>query len=283
MSEAPKIGLALGGGGARGFAHVPALETFDACGVTPTVIAGTSMGALIGALYASGKSGSEIRTIVEEHSLASSDGWKQIFAKRGVLFRWLRALRPSWTGSGLLRADDHVRFLLEQMGAEHFDDLEIPLRVVTTDFHSGESFVFESGPLRPALEASMSVPGVFVPVEHEGRLLVDGGVSDNLPYGLLTECCDLTVAVDVVPARVGDRAEDMSALDATLAMFDILVERSTRLAIEAHPPSVYVHPPLDGIRILDFERYREVFDAAAPAMVELRDRLREARSEGRPS
>lgn len=274
MSEEPSVGVALGGGGVRGFAHVPALETIDACGIVPAAIAGTSMGALIGALYASGKSGREIRRIVEEHSLTPKAGLKEIFAKKDVLLGWLRAIRLAWKGPGLLRADGYVRFLIEQMDAETFADLEIPLLVVTTDFHTGEPFVFDEGPLRPALMASMSIPGVFVPVEHEGRLLVDGGVSNNLPYDLLTDSCDVTVAVDVTPTRDQEAAEDLHLFGATLAMFDILVERLAQAKVEAQPPSVYLHPRLVGIRVLEFEKSQEVFSQAEPAMEEFGERLR---------
>jgi NTE family protein len=275
MSGNPSVGVALGGGGVRGFAHIPVLETIDEFGIVPAAIAGTSMGALIGALYASGKSGREIRRIVEENSLTPKGGLREIFAKKDVLLGWLRAGRLSWKGTGLLRADGYVRFLIEQMDAETFADLEVPLLVVTTDFHSGEPFVFDSGPLRPALMASMSIPGVFVPVEHEGRLLVDGGVSNNLPYDLLADTCEVTVAVDVAPTRDQEAVESPHLVDATLAMFDILVERLARAKVEAHPPSIYVHPRLVGIRVLDFKKSQEVFSQAEPAMMEFRDQLRD--------
>ncbi len=273
MSKTPSVGVALGGGGVRGFAHVPALETIDACGIVPTAVAGTSMGALIGALYASGKSGREIRRIVDEHSLTPGGGLKEIFAKMDALLGWLRAIRPAWKGTGLLRADGYVGFLIEQMNAETFADLKIPLLVVATDYHTGEPFVFDEGPLRPALVASMSIPGVFVPVKHKGRLLVDGGVSNNLPYDLLPDTCDLTAAVDVTPTREQDDDEDPKAIDATLAMFDILVDRLTRIKVEAHSPSAYVHPRLVGIRVLEFEKSQEVLSQAEPAMKEFRNQL----------
>lgn len=275
MSEKPSVGLALGGGGVRGFAHVPALEAIDECGIVPAAIAGTSMGALIGALYASGKSGQEIRRIVDENSLTTRDGLKEFFAKKDALLGWLRAVRLAWKGTGLLRADGYVHFLIEQMDAETFADLEIPLRVVATDFQSGEPFVFEEGPLRPALMASMSIPGVFVPVEHEGRLLVDGGVSNNLPYDLLADTCDVTVAIDVAPTRGHEDAGEPNLVDATLAMFDILVERMTQFKVEAQPPSIYLHPQLVGFRVLEFEKSQEVLSQAEPAMKGFRDRLRD--------
>jgi len=267
------VGVALGGGGVRGLAHVPALETIDACGITPTVMAGTSMGAIIGALYASGKSAREIRGIVQQHIVARDDGIKDVYAKKDSLMKWLHSVRLAWKGSGILEADGFLRHLIEQMDVTRFEDLKIPLHVVATDFYSGESVVFDSGPLLPALKASMSIPGVFVPVEHEGRILVDGGVSNNLPYDILLNECDKTIAIDVSPTREKSDAEPPSMIDVTLGMFDILVERITKTMIEAHPPTIYFHPRLVGIRILDFDKTEDVFAQMEQAVAEFKDRL----------
>jgi NTE family protein len=195
------IGIALGGGGVRGLAHVAALEAIDAYGITPTAIAGTSMGAIIGAFYASGKSASEIRSIIKKHIIAREDGIKDIYAKKDSLKKWFHSVRLARKGSGLLDADGFLRHLIKQMNVTKFEELKIPLHVFATDFHSGESVVFDSGPLLPALKASMSVPGIFVPVEYENKILVDGGVSNNLPYYILLKKCDKTIAIDVAITR----------------------------------------------------------------------------------
>jgi len=267
------VGIALGGGGVRGLGHIPVLETIDACGITPTAMAGTSMGAIIGVLYAGGRSGKEIRSFVEEHIVTRDDGIKNLYAKRASLLKWLKAVRLSWTGAGLLQADSFLRYLIEQMDVTRFEDLKIPLRVVATDFYSGESIVFDSGLLFPALKASMSIPGVFVPVEHDGRILVDGGVSNNLPYDILLEQCDLTIAVDVSPTREMVDADPPSIIDATLGMFDLLVEKVTKAMIEKHPPDIYFNPQLAGIRILDFDKAEDVFKQAEAALPKLKERL----------
>ena len=134
-----KVGIALGGGGVRGMAHVPALETIDACGVTPVALAGTSMGAIIGALYASGKSGNEIRKIIIEHGISRKDGFGDICRKRNALVKWLNAVNISWHGTGLLKADGFLRHLTAEIEAETFEELAIPMHIVATDFHSGEA------------------------------------------------------------------------------------------------------------------------------------------------
>lgn len=254
-------------------AHVPALETIDACGIEPTALAGTSMGAIIGAMYASGKSGTEIRGIIEAHIVARGDGIKEIYAKKGALLKWLSGVRLAWRGTGLLKADRFLQHVLEQMDATTFEELKIPLLVVATDFYSGEPVVFDSGPLLPALKASMAIPGVFVPVEHDGKILVDGGMSNNVPYDLLADRCEVTIAVDVAPTRKREDADPPNMIDATLGMFDILVERITKTMLEQRPPTIYVRPELVGIRILEFDKAEDVFEQSKEAMAELRNRL----------
>ncbi len=268
-----QIGLALGGGGVRGLAHICALETLDSCGVKPVAITGTSMGAIVGSWYAAGHSGALIREEVEQHIISRKDGLKEVYQKKKDLIKWLNAVRPAWGGAGLLEAEAVLNVLWDQMQVETFEELEIPLQVVAADFYRGEPFVFKTGPLMPAVQASMSIPGIFAPVEHEGRVLVDGGVVNNLPYDLLMEECDVVIAIDVNPPRDVDSTKLPSLMDITLGIFDVLVDRVTAAMIEKQPPTIYIRPSLAGTRILDFDRVEDVMEAAQPAMEELKEKL----------
>ncbi len=268
-----RVGIALGGGGVRGLGHVPSLETIDACGIEPAVIAGTSMGAVIGVLYATGMSGKDIRGFVERHIVMRNDTIKSLYAKRAFLLKWLKSVRLSWRRAGLLQADGFLRYLMEQIDAETFEELRVPLRIVATDFHSGQPVVFDSGRLFPALKASMSIPGVLVPVQHEGRILVDGGVSNNLPYDILVDECDVTIAVDVLPARREANSRSLDTVDAMLGMFDIFSNGITRAMIEKQPPDIYFNPQLVGIRILEFDKAEEVFRQTEAAIPKLKGKL----------
>lgn len=261
-----RIGLALGGGGARGFAHILALEILDAHGIKPAVIAGTSMGSIMGALCASGLSGGQIRALINRHTITRRDRLKDVFRKRNDLIQWLSFLRFSWSKQGLFRADRVLKYLLARVDVETFEQLAIPLRVVSTDFHSVEKVVFDSGELQPALQASISIPGVFTPVEHEGRVLVDGGVVDNLPYHLLFHECDLVIAVDVSASKPPRRTRPPTMLEAVLATFDTLVTEVTEAAMARRAPDIVVQPELGGILALDFGKVDEVFERAKPAM-----------------
>ena len=274
----PTIGLALGGGGVRGMAHLLALEALDDCNVQPCAIAGTSMGAIIGALYASGLTGAEIRAGVDRHIIRKSDDFKDILAKKSDLLKWLKLATPTLRRGGFLNADGFLHYLLELIEVRTFEELKIPLSVVATDFWSGEAVVFNSGELLPALKASMAIPGVFAPVTIDDQVLVDGGVANNLPYDIIADHCDFSIAIDVAPTRrPGDKKDKNKVpgmLDSVLGMFDILVEQTVRHRMMVTPPSLYLQPKICGVRTLDFDQIEVVFEQATPAMKKFRQQLK---------
>lgn len=271
--EGRRVGIALGGGGARGVAHALALEAIDDAGIRPRAIAGTSMGAIVGALYASGQGGRQIRERVEQNVLATDGDLRGAWARGSTLLRWLAFVRPEMGGGGFLRADAFLRHQLEQIGVSTFEELQIPLRVVATDFWTGDQVVIESGELLPALKASMAIPGIFAPVTLGGRTLVDGGIANNLPFDLLRDRCDITVAVDVAPTRPARGDTPPGILDAILGMFDLLLEKDLRARLERSPPDLYVHPEIVDVRVLDFDKIGSVLEQARPAMDRLREEL----------
>ena len=267
------IGVALGGGGVRGLAHIPLLEVMDSRGLRPAAIAGTSMGAVIGALYASGQSGSEIRAGIEKHIVTGEDGFRDILGKTPTLLRWLKAVRLDMGRGGFLRADGFLKYLLTGLEATRFEELSIPLSVVATDFWSGEQVVFSSGELLPAIRASMAIPGIFAPVVADRRVLVDGGIANNVPYELLMDRCDCTIAVDVAPTRTAHGCEIPGVVDAVLGMFDMLVEKVTEGKRRHGPPTIYIKPELVGVRVLDFDKIEDVFRQAGEAIPRLEAEL----------
>jgi NTE family protein len=267
------FGVALGGGGARGLAHILALEEIDRCGIKPAAISGTSIGAIIGAIYASGMSGGEIRKSFNKHSISKRDRLKDIYTKRKDILNWLRGVSPDVKRGGLLSADGFLKHLLGDIRAKTFEELEIPLQIVTTDFWTGQQVVFSSGELFPAIKASMAIPGVFSPVALEGHVLVDGGLVNNLPYDILPPSCEYTIAIDVAPVRKPGRQKLPGILDSVLGMFDMLIERSVARKLAILPPTIYIHTGATNIRLLDFNKHEEVFRQSAPAMNELRAEL----------
>ncbi len=268
-----RVGLALGGGGVRGLAHILVLELLDELKLRPSIIAGTSIGAIVGALYASGISGKSIREVVSRYFRAADEPLREVIRKRAELLRWVGPPGARIGHGGGLTPDRFLRHLLNSVSKERFEDLEIPLRVVAADFWAAEQVVFDRGALLPAIRASIAVPGVFAPVCLDGRVLVDGGLLNLVPYDLVRNECDLTIAVDVCSARGSDEPELPGVLDALLGAFDIMQSAALRVKLEGCPPDIYVRPHVGNIRILDFTKAEEVFVQAAPAIANLRRQI----------
>lgn len=259
-STSPRIGLALGSGGARGLSQIPVLEALDELGIKPVKIAGSSIGAIFGAAYASGLSGREIRKLTLE-----------LFADRNSVLSRLWQLRPKRFRdvfrSGPVQFDPER--VLEVFISEHlpnrFKDLNIPLRLVATDFYACEEADFESGPLLPAIAASIAIPAIFRPMQIDGRHLIDGGVSNPLPFDGLRSSCDIVIAVDVVgaPVRRGER-EDISMLDSLFGSSQILMQSITRHKLATDQPDILIRPPHDSVRVLDFLKADRILENAEP-------------------
>jgi len=274
-SRAPRIGLALGGGGAKGFAHIPILETLDNMGARPHAIAGTSIGAVIGALYAAGHSGSAIHAMVDQFFVDKQAPEQQILPLPKS-FRWLDFLDPALDSGGLLDSNDFVSFLGEQMAARRFRDLKIPLKVMTADLWSGEPVVIESGELLAAVQASIALPGLFPPVDLNGRTLVDGGVANPLPYNLLFDECDIVIAVDVSGDRTSNGNDGLSFAGVLMHSFQIMSENILAGMLAQRQPDIFIKPDIRDVRVLEFYKAEQIFIAAKPAARTLETKLKTA-------
>jgi NTE family protein len=146
--------------------------------------------------------------------------------------------------------------------------------VIAADYWTAEEIVFETGDLLPAIQASMAVPGIFAPVSIAGKVLVDGGVVNLVPYDHLLERAEFTIAVDVSKARNPGRHEIPSALESILGAFNIMQASALAEKMKYQKPDIYVHPEIQGVRMLDFRKPEEVFLQAAPAVDLLRKQLK---------
>lgn len=266
------IGLALGGGGAKGLAHIPMLEVLDDLGLRPHRITGTSIGAIIGALYASGISGTRIREGVARMVLSKGDGFREALKKKDVL-KWFEFLDLDFRRGGVFKGDRFIEFLYESMGAATFEELEIPLQLVATDFWTSEQVVICQGDLLSAVKASMGLPGVFTPVEREGRVLIDGGAVNPVPHDLLLEDCDVTLAIDVMGYRRPGKHTIPNMVDAVLGTFDIMQNSIIAGKNRRCPPDIYIRPDIQGVDMLEFYKADRIYEQAEPAQKELRAKL----------
>ncbi|MEW5965055.1 MAG: patatin-like phospholipase family protein [Pseudomonadota bacterium] len=268
----PTIGLALGGGGARGLAHLLVIEAFEELGLKPAAIAGTSIGAIFGAAYASGLSAREIRAETEDVLTRRFSLVRDLFAARAP--RLTQIFNLFSVRSALLDPHALLDLVLPGGVAHDFERLAVPLQIVATDFYNQEPVVFSSGALRPAIAASMALPLVFQPVMHEGRALIDGGLVNPLPFDLLMGKVDIVVAIDVAgaptPAASRDHPTGVEALIASPFIFERTIIREKLRSVQ---PDIYVEGGTSRFQVLDFLRLDEILAAAAPAKERLKAQL----------
>ena len=265
-----KIGLALGGGGVRGLAIIPMLEVFDELGIRPHRISGTSLGAVLGALYASGMSAAAIREWVGE--LLQNDPLHRLPSLKAML-RWIEFKDLEFGANGLFRGNRFMALVQEAMGVTRFEQLKIPLRVVATDFWSSQQVVLESGELLPAIRASMSLPGLLTPVRVAGRVLIDGAGVNPVPHDVLTDC-DVVVALDLMGRRDPLRQGKPNLFRSIVGIFDIMQNAIIAEKLKACPPEIYIKPDIYNVDILEFDKVAQVLRQAAPARDQLRGELK---------
>ena len=279
-SEAPrpKVGLVLSGGAARGLAHIGVLKALEEQGIRIDAIAGTSMGAVVGGLYASGYK------IDELEKLALSIDWQAALSdappREDVPFRRKQDDRDFLVKQKLSFRDDgslglplgviqgqNLALLLESLLAHtsdtrDFDKLPIPFRAVTTDIANGEKVVFRKGHLPQVIRASMSIPAVFAPVELDGRLLVDGGMTDNIPLDVAREMgVDIAIVVDIgTPLR--NRKQLTTVVDVLNQSITLMTRRNSEEQLATlHANDVLIQPALAAFGVTDFGKAQEMIDA----------------------
>jgi len=254
----PRIGVALGGGSARGLTHIPYLEALDELGLTPSVVAGTSIGALIGAGWASGMTARAIR----EHAFDVL-GTMRLIAGR----LWSTHVRGPFGifQNGLpmqLDAQTVVDSFVPSTFPGEFSGLKVPFYVVATDFQSWDQVTFAQGPLKPAIAASIAIPGLFRPVNFADRLMVDGGVCNPLPLDQAAPGADILIGIDVNGDASEIRKANPKFAEVWLGSAQIMMHHLIAHQLAAYPPDIYVRPHLPDVGVLEFWRVREILTHA---------------------
>lgn len=270
--RSPRIGLALGGGGARGLAHIAMLEAFDELGVRPDIIAGTSIGALYGAAYASGISGKDLR-----------DHTRLILGQRFGLIRDLvnataqpfqRLIGVFGRRNAILDPLTMLEVILPKDVKSDFAECQIPIKIVASDFYDQEPRVFTEGALRPAVAASMALPVIFQPVMDQGKALIDGGLTNPLPFDLLIGEADIVVAIDVSGVPVpNSRRPDPTAFEALFSSAFLFEHTIIREKLKSAQPDILINAGTSHYQVLDFLKFDQILEAAAPAKEKLKQQL----------
>ena len=253
-----RLGLALGGGAARGLAHIPVLEAVEELGLVPVGIAGTSIGAMVGAAYAARPDAKALRA----HAL-------EFFANRARAVLTLAGTRQGGVfRHGLIggAAFDAVKLMRAAMPPlpERFEDLQLPLAVVATDYYTRRTVVMETGDLVSAVASSAAIPGVICPVLREGRVLVDGCLIDPLPFASVPGAPDFVLACDVTGAPAGAAPTVPQPVQALFAASQIMMATLIDAQLARTRPDVLVRPELSGYRAVDFLKAAEILAAAEP-------------------
>ncbi|SDO15533.1 NTE family protein [Rhodoferax sp. OV413] len=252
----PRIGLALGGGAARGFAHVGVLQVLEEAGIRPDLVVGTSAGSLVASLYASGKTGAQMQLVAETMEEAAFTDWTlPIFSR------------------GMLRGDALARYVNAQVANRPIEAMPLPLGIVATDLNSGEAVLFQRGDTGTAVRASSAVPAVFQPVKIGTHEYVDGGLVSPVPVRFAHQMgAELVIAVDISSAPEGNLAND--TLQILLQTFAIMGKSIN--TYELRDADVVVRPSLLGIKSADFAARRRSILAGRAAMLQLLPQLQAA-------
>lgn len=251
-----KIGLALGGGSARGLLHLHVLSAMEDLGLKPTAISGTSIGGLIGAGYASGMSADDLEQF-----------FLQAFSKKTEVFSRFWSMKPTtWSElwhRGVRLSQFNLEIILEGFlpatFPHNFEELKLPFSVVAADLNSAKTVVITQGDLRSAIAASASIPGLFRPIIRHGHLLADGGLCNPVPFDCLPVPVDAVIGVDVVGLSVLDCENKIPSTINSLLASNLVVQRAL---IESRfltsKPDLLLRPPVDGIYLLDFLKTKEI-------------------------
>jgi NTE family protein len=253
------VGLVLGGGAARGMAHIGVLEALEAHGVRPDFIVGASAGSLVGGLYAAGLSTARMRTLAHQlkwwdiSRLPMSISWSTLAALTAPL--------------GILDLDRLSGWIRKVLDADpQFHELQIPFAAIATDITTGQSIMLNDGPIAPAIRASCSVPGIFTPVRRNGRLLVDGGASNNLPVSAVQQMgADYVIAVDLLPSVISPTAEPKNIVEVSITSLYALIRAAQVDMPLAH---CVIQPNVGHIGLSDLAAVEELINAGYEATMQ---------------
>ena len=252
------LGLALGSGAARGFAHVGVIQVLEEAGIQPDLVVGTSAGSLVAALYASGKNSAQLRRVAETMEEAEITDWMMPILNRGAL-----------------RGEALARYVNTQVGGRLIEQMKIPLGIVATDLHNGEPMLFRRGNTGSAVRASSAVPAVFQPVKIGAREYVDGGLVSPVPVRQAREMgANVVIAVDISTDPEGSPASDTFQI--LMQTFNIMGKSLNTVLLK--DADVVVRPALMGVKSADFAARRKSIEAGREAMLKALPKLKEVLS-----
>jgi NTE family protein len=244
--KVPKLGLALGGGAARGFAHIGVIQVLEENGIKPDMVVGTSAGSVVAAFYASGKTGAQLQWLADSMDESQLTDWTLPFMSRGML-----------------RGEALGRYINTQLNGAKIEDLKIPLGIVATDLQTGDGILFRRGDIATAVRASSAVPSVFEPVRIGNKDYVDGGLVSPVPVLYARQMgADIVIAVDILSRPEDAKTTDM--LKVLLQTFSIMGKSISQL--EMAQAEVVVRPAMSDVGSTEFAARKKSIEAGRAAM-----------------
>jgi NTE family protein len=263
--------LALGAGGARGLAHIAAIEAFDEMGVTPAAIAGSSLGALVGAAYAAGLSGKALRRYVIGLMHDAPETRRRLLQSRAGTLTDLFA--GAFSQATQMDAEKFCAAFLPPGLPGDFAALKIPLIVVATDLHGRCEAPLVDGALGSALAASIAFPGLFRPVDRGGQILVDGGATNPLPVDQLRGRADIIVAIDVLGKPAAERSDVPGAWESIFTTIAIMGAAIVAAKNQYGTADLVIRPQVSIFRTLDFAQASAILRSADAIKAEIKEKL----------
>ncbi|MBK7378599.1 MAG: patatin-like phospholipase family protein [Ignavibacteriales bacterium] len=267
-----KFGIAFGSGGARGIAHLLMVEALDELGIKPVIISGSSIGAIIGAFYAAGFTAKEMKNILDQLINPKSSTIVDFFMKSDII-KLLTMFDPQIIKSGIIKGNKFQKYLESHLKISTFDELEIPLKIVATDYWNKAQVVFDKGELFPAIRASYSLPGLFTPVKIKNKILIDGGAVNPLPYDIIKKHCDITIAIDITSFRSMNGKEIPATVDSVFTAYQIMQNSIIQEKLKHVRPDIYIKPEIYDVRVFDFLKADLIFDQTKKSKKELKRQL----------
>ena len=270
--DSKSIGIAFGAGGARGIAHLLMIEALDELGVKPAIIAGSSIGAVVGAFYAAGFSAKEMKEILHQLINPKSDSVFDFLLKSDIV-KMFTMFDPQFIRSGFIKGEKFQNYMKNHLKVSRFEELKIPLKIVATDYWKKEAVIFEKGDLIQPIKASYSLPGLFTPVKIKNRILIDGGAVNPLPFDLIMDKCDITIAIDVTAFKAQNENEIPPTFDSVFTTYQTMQNSIINERLKFLRPDIYIKPEIYDVRVFDFVKADSIFEQAKPAKKELKIQL----------
>jgi NTE family protein len=265
------VGLALGGGGARGLAHIAVIEALDEMGIRPAVIAGSSIGAVVGAAYAAGMNGKAMRHYALSVAHRRAETLSKLIAARAGSFA--KMFSADFGNPWVVDAEKLAAAFLPPEVPDHFAALQIPLTVIASDLYGRQPVAISSGSLKTAIAASMAVPGLIRPVVIDGRVLVDGGAVDPLPFQHISKRADIVMAVDVGGGPRGRDGEIPDPWECLFATLSVMGQAIVAEKLRHGTPDLLITPKVGIFRMLDFLQASAILRAADAVKPEVKEQL----------